>query len=133
VSDVLTQQQQMLDGIAAQVAKWNQSQKTESDPFDFTESDKAEFGEPGLVSSAKAAMGRGFHIFGLTPKDKVTLPGSHGFKDSKSPEDALVLAPWTQAPNRNIGIDLGASDLCVLDFDKPESIPGWLNEIKTYK
>ena len=38
-----------------------------------------------------------------------------------------------QDPNRNIGINLGASDLCVLDFDKPESIPAWLHQTKTFK
>jgi bifunctional DNA primase/polymerase-like protein len=126
-------ERQMLDSIAAQLAKQNQPQsQSQSDPFDFTESDKTEFQET-LKPHAQTAVSRGFHIFGLTPKDKVTLPGSHGFKDSKSPSDPSVLSPWDQDPNRNIGIDLGASDLCVLDFDKPESIPAWLNEIKTFK
>lgn len=111
----------------------------EADPFDFTEPDKTELqtGSVELKTSlkqfAESAVNRGFHIFGLTPKDKVTISGSHGFKDSKAPSDPLVLAPWIQDPNRNIGIDLGASDLCVLDFDKPESIPAWLSETKTYK
>ena len=89
--------------------------------------------ETELLSHAKAAIDKGFHVFPLAPKAKVTLPGSHGFKDSKPPSDPLVLVPWNQDPSRNIGIDLGASDLCVLDFDKPESIPAWLNETKTFK
>jgi AAA domain/Bifunctional DNA primase/polymerase, N-terminal len=87
----------------------------------------------GLVPHVKAALDKGFHVFGLTPKDKIPLPGSQGFKDSKRPDDPEVLAPWNQDSNRNIGVDLGASDLCVLDFDKPESIPAWLNETKTFK
>src|ERR1700738_4780989 len=79
--------------------------------------------QPELLSHARAAIDKGFHVFPLTPKAKVTLPGSHGFKDPKTPSDPLVLVPWNQDPSRNIGINLGASDLCVLDFDTPESIP----------
>jgi hypothetical protein len=108
-----------------------------NDPFSFTEDEAKEFAastsEPRLIPAVKAAVDKGFHVFGLTPRDKVTLPGSHGFKDSKAPSDPQVFAPWNEDPNRNIGIDLGSSDLCVLDFDKPESIPAWLNDIKTYK
>ncbi len=90
--------------------------------------------EQGLIPSAKAAMDKGFHVFGLTPKDKVTLPGSHGFKDSKSPLDPDALAPWKEDPNRNVGIDLGASDLCVLDFDQGEDkIPSWVKDTRTLK
>jgi AAA domain/Bifunctional DNA primase/polymerase, N-terminal len=89
--------------------------------------------EQGLIPFVKAAIEKGFHVFPLTPKDKHPLPCSQGFKDSRSPDDALVLTPWNQDSNRNIGIDLGASDLCVLDFDKPESIPPWLNAARTYK
>jgi bifunctional DNA primase/polymerase-like protein len=119
--------------------EWETPDHTEVDPFDadydavMNTRTATVAGEPGLIPFVQAAIGRGFHVFGLTPKDKVTLPGSHGFKDSKSPSDPLVLDPWNQDPNRNIGIDLGASDLCVLDFDKLESIPAWLNETKTYK
>jgi hypothetical protein len=89
--------------------------------------------EPGLLSHARAAIDKGFHVFPLTPKAKVTLPGSHGFKDSKPPSDPLVLVPWNQDPSRNIGIDLGASDLCVLDFDNPDGVPAWVNATRTYK
>src|ERR1700685_3790161 len=86
-----------------------------------------------LVAHVKSAISKGFHVFPLTPKAKVTLPGSHGFKDSKPPSDPAALAPWQQEPSFNIGIDLGASDLCVLDFDDPSGIPAWVNEIRTYK
>jgi AAA domain/Bifunctional DNA primase/polymerase, N-terminal len=89
--------------------------------------------QESLVPHVKTAISKGFHIFPLAPNSKVTLPGSHGFKDSKPPTDPLVLVPWNEDPTRNIGIDLGASDLCVLDFDDPSGIPIWVNEIKTYK
>src|SRR6266404_2468423 len=111
---------------------WETPAHREVNPFD-PEYDQIMGIEQGLIPSVKAAIEKGFHVYALTPKDKVTLPGSHGFKDSKAPSDPLTLSPWEQDPNRNIGIDLGASDLCVLDFDKPESIPAWLNATKTYK
>jgi len=135
-------EQVMLDSIAAQLQKSTTKvanvpnvPQTEYDPFSFTEEEAKEFSKAdfGLIPSVKAAIEKGFYVFALTPKDKHPLPGSRGFKDSRSPNDPNVLAPWNEDPNRNIGIDLGASDLCVLDFDKQESIPAWLNEIKTYK
>lgn len=124
--------------IAAQAAGV-QAPPIEDDPFSFSPDEVKEFTaqpalEPGLIPFVKEAIDKGFHVFGLTPKDKVTLPGSHGFKDSKSPSDPLVLEPWNRDPNRNIGIDLGASDLCVLDFDQGEDkIPSWVRDTRTYK
>ena len=112
-------------------------QVLQDDPFSFSAEETKEFAaqpvEQGLVPFVKAATDKGFHIFGLMPRDKVTLSGSHGFKDSKAPSDPSALSPWDQDPNRNIGIDLGASDLCVLDFDKPDSMPEWIQQLKTYK
>jgi AAA domain/Bifunctional DNA primase/polymerase, N-terminal len=89
--------------------------------------------QESLVPHVMTAISKGFHVFPLMPRAKVTLPGSHGFKDSKAPSDPTVLAPWHQEPSFNIGIDLGASDLCVLDFDDPGGVPAWVNETKTYK
>ncbi len=90
--------------------------------------------EPGLIPSAKAAIAKGFHVFPLAVKSKIPPQGSHGFEDSKAPSDPFVLEPWNQDPNRNIGIDLGASDLCVLDFDQGEDcIPSWVKETRTLK
>jgi hypothetical protein len=89
--------------------------------------------EPGLIPSVKQAIDKGFHVFGLQPREKKPLVGSSGFKDSRPPSDAAVLVPWNQDPSRNIGIDLGASDLCVLDFDNPDGVPAWVNETRTYK
>jgi len=117
--------------------EWETPAHTEIDPFDpeydLIVNAQISAVEPGVVPFVRAAIKRGFHVFPLIPKEKKPLPGSHGFEDSKAPSDPLALSPWEQDPNRNIGIDLGASDLCVLDFDKPESIPTWLNETKTYK
>src|SRR5437667_6622823 len=79
------------------------------------------------------AVSRGFHVFGLQPKSKITLTGSHGFKDAKQPSDPDVLHPWNEDPTRNLGIALGESDLCVLDFDIDKDIPEWLNQTRTYK
>ena len=45
---------------------------------------------PELLSFVEAAIDKGFHVFPLTPKAKVTLPGSHGFKDSKPPSDPFT-------------------------------------------
>jgi Bifunctional DNA primase/polymerase, N-terminal/AAA domain len=81
----------------------------------------------------KDAVNRGFHVFGLQPKSKITIPGSHGFKDAKQPSDPDVFHPWNEDPTRNVGIALGESDLCVLDFDTEKDIPQWLNQTKTYK
>jgi len=151
----IAQDQAVVDSIAAQWAaiqaqkteraqgpdntpdnEWETPAHKEVDPFDANYdlvNAQTSAVEPGLIAFVKTAVERGFHVFALTPNDKITLQGSHGFKDSKSPSDPLVLSPWEQDPNRNIGIDLGASDLCVLDFDKPESIPGWLSETRTFK
>ncbi len=111
-----------LDDVTQDVAAMN----TENDLNSFEESSS-------LVPHVKSAIRRGFHVFPLTPKAKVPLPGSQGFRDSKPPSDPLVLVPWDQDPSRNIGIDLGASDLCVLDFDDPDGVPAWIDATRTYK
>jgi hypothetical protein len=110
----------------------------ESDLFVFTKEEEAEFRQrqqkqKHLKSYAEDALNRGFHIFPLTPKSKVTLLGSHGFKEAKPPSELSVLEPWNEDPTRNIGIATGESDLCVLDFDVPENVPAWLKETRTYK
>ena len=120
---LLTPEQELL-----QIQRWKaQLQPREPDPFD-------DLGDAEtLMPYAKKAIERGFHVFGLQPKSKITLAGSHGFKDSKNKSDNKVLEPWQQDPSRNIGIATGESDLCVLDFDSQQDIPDWLKEIKTYK
>jgi hypothetical protein len=86
-----------------------------------------------MIEHAQAALARGWWIFALAPKKKVPLAGSHGFKDARGPNDPLALGPWRSQPGCNIGIDLGRSNLMVLDVDKPQFIPAWLNELRTYK
>jgi hypothetical protein len=86
-----------------------------------------------MITHAQTALSRGFHIFPVAPKGKIPLFGSNGHNDARSPSDPMALAPWKRDPNCNIGINLGASNLCVLDFDKPESVPPWLNLLRTYK
>ena len=116
-----------------QAPEWETPAHKEIDPFDPEYDVMNLVAGLSLIPAAKAALNKGFHVFPLTPKDKHPLPGSQGFKDSKPPSDASALVPWSQDPTRNIGIDLGTSNLCVLDFDKPENIPAWLSETKTYK
>ncbi len=90
-------------------------------------------GPLNLLPHAKAAVDLGFSIFPLGSKSKKPLPGSHGFQDSRGPSDPRVLEPWVLDPSLNIGIDLGASGRTVLDFDKLESIPNWVNALRTLK
>src|SRR6266404_2639409 len=89
------QQAQLLSNIAAQLKqneiptqlKIADVPQTEHDPFTFTEEEAREFSNKpvGLIPSVKAAIDKSFHVFALTPKDKHPLPGSQGFKDSRSP------------------------------------------------
>jgi hypothetical protein len=116
-----------LDGVTQNVTAMNSEDGLNA----FSTEDTKE--SLSLLPHVKAAISKGFHVFPLTPRAKVTLPGSHGFKDSKAPSAALVLVPWNHDPTRNIGIDLGSSDLCVLDFDDSDSIPSWINATRTYK
>jgi hypothetical protein len=115
-----------------QVQEWAAPPHREADPFDADYDDViAQTIDP--LRFVKDAVNRGFHVFGLQPKSKITLPGSHGFKDGKKPSDPDVFRPWNEDPSRNIGIALGESDVCVLDFDTEKDIPEWLNQTKTYK
>jgi hypothetical protein len=55
--------------------------------------------------------------FPLTPRDKVPLKGSRGFKDATTHQEQ-IRAWWTKHPEANIGIRTGAvSDLVVIDVD----------------
>ena len=63
----------------------------------------------------------GWYVFPLGVKSKVTdaalAPHSH---QSASNDVAQIERWWTASPDANIGIDLGRSNLTVLDFDKGE-------------
>jgi hypothetical protein len=136
LEQIVANGQAVLATLQQQPQTWETPAHREIDPFDpeYDEVMSANGVEPGLIPFVKAATDKDFHVFPLTPKDKIPLPGSQGFKDSKSPSDPGVLEPWNQDPNRNIGIDLGASDLCVLDFDQGEDkIPSWVKDTRTLK
>src|SRR5690348_11848642 len=92
-----------MNAALVQAGQWQAPAHKEVDPFDedYDVLVNGASSEPGLVSAVKEAVSKGFHVFGLTPKDKIPLPGSQGFKDSKSPSDPQVLAPWNQDPTRN--------------------------------
>jgi hypothetical protein len=84
------------------------------------------------LQSALSANALGFSVFPLTPKSKVPLPGSSGFKAaSTSIED--VKKWWSKTPDANVGIACGESGLTVLDFDSESAIPEWLRNVRTLK
>src|SRR5882672_244847 len=58
--------------LAAVAPEWETPAHREVDVFD-PEYDEC-FVEQGLIPFVKVAIDKGFHVFGLTPKDKVTLP-----------------------------------------------------------
>jgi hypothetical protein len=70
-----------------------------------------------------------FRVFPLTPKAKITVPGSHGFKDSKPPSDPSALAPWQQ-PSRNELDKTGHhAEVCELLADETSTIHDSLADI----
>jgi hypothetical protein len=80
-----------------------------------------------LLNTAVACARLGWYIFPLGEKSKVTdatlAPHSH---KSASNDEKQIIEWWTKSPNANIGIDLGRSNITVLDFDKGEP-PAELN------
>lgn len=84
---------------------------------------------PNLIDTAIRCLKAGFYVFPLGEKSK--LPdGSlapHGFK-SASNDESQIKDWWTKSPNANIGIDLGRSNLTVLDFDNGAPPAGLLPE-----
>lgn len=80
-----------------------------------------------LKDVALQMVGIGWYVFPLGVKSK--MPNGNlapnGFK-SASNDPAQVESWWTASPDANIGIDLGRSNLTVLDFDKGEP-PAELN------
>src|SRR5260370_36877755 len=87
---------------------------------------------PSLKDIALKLSANGWFVFPLCEKSKVTdaalAPHSH---QSASNDPQQVDAWWTASPNANIGIDLGRSNLTVLDFDKGEP-PAELNLPTTF-
>ena len=82
---------------------------------------------PILKEIASKLVGCGWFVFPLGVKSKEpdgTL-APHGFK-SASNDPKQIESWWSVSPDANIGIDLGRSNLTVLDFDKGEP-PAELN------
>jgi hypothetical protein len=71
------------------------------------------------LASALVCVEKGWFVFPLGEKSKIpdTEFAPNGFK-SASNDIAQIREWWTKKPNANIGIDLGRSNLTVLDFDK---------------
>jgi Bifunctional DNA primase/polymerase, N-terminal/Protein of unknown function (DUF3987) len=86
----------------------------------------------GLLEYALDCIREGLFVFPLLPKNKRPIAGSNGFLDA-SKDESIVRDWWTRAPESNIGIACGASNLCVLDFDNGVDLPEWLRNIKTLK
>lgn len=60
---------------------------------------------------------QGIYVYPLSAGSKVPLKGSNGEKDATV--DQNVIKDWfIQNPNRNLGINLGASELAVIDIDQ---------------
>lgn len=75
--------------------------------------------ESHQLLSALVCVEKGWYVFPLGHKSKI--PDSefapNGFRSSTN-DIQQVKEWWTKKPNANIGIDLGRSNLTVLDFDK---------------
>lgn len=75
-----------------------------------------------MLESALACAQRGWFIFPIEPKGKQPIArlAPHGFKNSTN-DPEVIQSWWSQVPTANIGIDLGRSNLTVLDFDSGDA------------
>lgn len=70
-----------------------------------------------MIRAALALAARGFHVFPLTPRQKIPLAGSHGHLDATT-DPATIERWWDQTPDANIGLRTGIeSGVLVLDRD----------------
>ena len=70
-----------------------------------------------MIRSALALAARGFHVFPLTPGQKVPLSGSHGHLEATTDPETIARW-WTEMPDANIGLRTGIeSGVLVLDRD----------------
>ena len=100
------------------------SQQPLNDPTTQPASLHTEAPQSELMTIALRCIDKGWYVFPLGERSK-TPDGAlapNGF-NSSSNNPAQIREWWTKSPNANVGIDLGRSNLTVLDFDngKPPS------------
>lgn len=66
-----------------------------------------------MISQAEKLASMGLFIYPLANNTKIPLKGSHGYKDAMASSE-----PWNDNPNYNIGLNLVASKLIVIDADR---------------
>ena len=76
-----------------------------------------------FLHEALAYAEKGWHVFPIRPRSKAPLCAG-GFKDS-TVDKRQIRKWWGDMPTANIGIDLDASGLCVVDVDKHGEIDGF--------
>jgi hypothetical protein len=78
-----------------------------------------------MLEAALSLAERSFYVFPLTPKSKIPLPGSRGFKDA-SLNFSRIRTLWAPSPLSNVGVSTGPSRLIVLDVDaKRDGLESW--------
>ena len=82
-----------------------------------------------LLASALWYAAHGWHVFPLSPRSKVPLANTRGFKDATT-DPETIRGWWQNHPEANIGIAAGASGLVIVDVDVKHDAPGmesWLD------
>jgi len=65
---------------------------------------------------ARGYAKKGWHVFPVTPDQKIPLPGSRGLLDATT-DLRQIDAWWTQYPDANVAVNCGKSGLVVVDLD----------------
>ena len=73
---------------------------------------------PTPMAVALRCLEKGWYVFPLGERSKTpdSVLAPQGFNSSSNAPDQ-IREWWTKSPNANVGIDLGRSNLTVLDFD----------------